>query len=64
MWVVLRPIPTKREGKAHGSLFERKILVKSPERGIKAQKKVEKLLQKLWRDNYEYYRNLLQKIMS
>jgi hypothetical protein len=45
--VVLRPIPTKREGDAHGSLFERKILVKSPEPGIKAQRKVEKLLQKL-----------------
>jgi hypothetical protein len=39
--VVLRPIPTKREGDAHGSLFERKILVKSPEPGNKAQSKVE-----------------------
>ena len=29
-----------REGDAHGSLFERKILVKSPEPGNKAQRKV------------------------
>jgi hypothetical protein len=35
------------EGDAHGSLFERKILVKSPEPGNKAQRKVKKLLQKL-----------------
>ena len=47
MWVVLRPISTKREGDAHGSLFERNILVKSTEPGSKAQRKVEKLLQKL-----------------
>jgi hypothetical protein len=39
--VVLRPIPTKREGDAHGSLFERKILVKSPELENKAQRKVD-----------------------
>ena len=30
----------KREGDAHGSLFERKILVKSSEQGNKAQRKV------------------------
>ena len=45
------------EGDAHGSLFERKILVKSPEPGNKAQRKVEKILQKLSveiiRKNYE-----------
>ena len=34
-------IPTKWEGNAHGSLLERKILVKSPEPGIKVQRKVE-----------------------
>ena len=39
MLVVLRPIPTKREG--DGFLFEWKILVKSPEPGNKAQRKVE-----------------------
>jgi hypothetical protein len=41
MLVVLRPILTKREGDAHGSLFERKILMKSPELGYKAQRKVD-----------------------
>jgi hypothetical protein len=61
--VVLRPIPTKREGDAHGSLFERKILVKFSEPGYKAQRKVdytnyyaitfEKLLQKIMSENYE-----------
>jgi hypothetical protein len=56
--VVNRPIPNKREGDAHGSLFETKILVKSPEPVNKAQRKVEKLL----RDNYE--QKLLQKIRS
>jgi hypothetical protein len=39
--VVLRPIPTKREGDAHGSLFERKILMKSPQPGYKAKIKVD-----------------------
>ena len=39
--MVLRPIPTKREGDTNGSLFERKILVKSPEPGYKAQRKVD-----------------------
>jgi hypothetical protein len=38
--MVLRPIPTKREGEPHGSLFEKKILVKSSEPGNKAQRKV------------------------
>ena len=36
-----RPIPPKREADALGSLFERKILVKSPEPGYKAQRKVD-----------------------
>ena len=34
MWMILRPIPTD-------SLFERKILVKSPEPEYKAQRKVD-----------------------
>ena len=37
----------KGRGTPDGSLFERKILVKSPEQGNRAQNKVEKLLQKL-----------------
>ena len=46
----------KREGDAHGSLFKRKILVKSPERG-----KV-----KLWAEitRKKYYRKLWVKIIS
>jgi hypothetical protein len=39
--VVLRPIPTKREGDAHGSLFQRKILIKSPKPENRAQRKVD-----------------------
>ena len=39
MWVVLRPISTKREG--DGSLFESKILVKCPKPRNKAQRKVD-----------------------
>jgi hypothetical protein len=39
--VVFRPIPTKREENAHGSLFERKILVKYPEPGNREQRKVD-----------------------
>ena len=66
MWVVLRPFTTKRDRDAHGSLFERQILVKSPEPGNKAQRKVEKLLQKssaeIITENYQ--QKLLQKIMS
>ena len=38
MWVVLRLIPTKRE--ENGSLFESKILVKSPKPRNEAQRKV------------------------
>ena len=60
--MVLRPIPTKREEDAHGSLFERKILVKSPEPGIKAQRKVEKLSAEIITENYQ--QKLLQKIIS
>jgi hypothetical protein len=75
--VVLRPIPTKREGDAHGSPFERKILVKSPEPGYNAQRKVDytnyyaittrrnyfrKLSPKIITENY--YRKLLVKIIS
>jgi hypothetical protein len=37
--VILSPIPTKREG--DGSLFESKILVKSPIPRFKAQRKVD-----------------------
>ena len=60
MLVVLRPNPTKREGDAHGSLCERKILVKSPETLNKEQRKVEKLLQKLLAEiiTEYYYRKL------
>jgi hypothetical protein len=36
--VVLRTIPPKRERDAHGSLFERKILVKFPAPGNRAQR--------------------------
>ena len=39
--MVLRPIPTRRDGDAHGSIFEKKILVKSPELGNKSQRMVE-----------------------
>ena len=57
--MVLRPIPTERKGDAHGSLFERKILVKSPQPGNKAQRKVEKLLKKLSAEiiTENYYNN-------
>jgi hypothetical protein len=39
------PIPIKREGDTHGFLFERKILMKSPEPANKEQRKFE----------YKYY---------
>ena len=60
MWVILGPIPTKREGDAHGSPFERKILVKSPKPGNRVQKMVEykNYHAQLWREimsgNYEW----------
>ena len=41
MLVVLRPIPTKMEGAEYGSLFENKILLKSPKPRNKAQRKVD-----------------------
>ena len=48
---------------AHGSLFERKILVKSPEPGYKAQRNYEqKLRGEIISENY--HRKLLPKIMS
>jgi hypothetical protein len=60
--LVLRPIPTKREG--DGSFFERKILVKSPKPRIKVQRNVDY-------KNYDgitmsrnYYRKLSQDIMT
>jgi hypothetical protein len=58
MCVVLRPIPTKREGDAHGSLFERKILMKSPESGNKAQRKVDYTNCYLITIRRNYYRKL------
>ena len=53
---------TKRKGDAHGSLFERKIIVKSPEPRNKALRKVEKLSAEINTENYQ--QKLLQKIMS
>ena len=49
-----------------GSLFERKILVKSPELGNKAQRKVEKLVQKLSAEviTENYQQKLVQKIIT
>jgi hypothetical protein len=62
--VVLRPIPTKREGDAHGSLFERKILMKSPELGYKAQRKVDYTNYYAITMRRNYHRKLLVKIIS
>jgi hypothetical protein len=62
--VVLRPIPTKREGDAHGSLFERKILVKSPEPGYKAQRKVDYTNYYAITMRRNYYRKSSVKIMT
>ena len=61
MWVVLTPIPTKREGDAHGSLFVPSSWNLSNWE-IKRKERLKKSLQKLLRDNYE--QKLLQKIMS
>ena len=63
MWVVLRPIPTKREGDAHGSLFERKILVKSPKPGNKAQRKVDYTNYYAITMSRNYYRKLWASIL-
>ena len=71
MWVVIRPIPTKRE--ADGSLFESKILVKSPKPRNEAQRKVDyknydvvtyeqKLSWEILRRNYQ--QKLWREIMS
>ena len=64
MWVVLRPIPPKREGDAQGSLF----LVKSPETGNKAQRKIKykNYHAQLWGENISgnYYRKLWVEIIS
>ena len=62
MWVVLRPIPTKREG--DGSLFESKILVKSHKPRNKAQRKVDyKNYDAITMSRY-YEEKLLQEIIS
>ena len=62
MWVVLRPISTKREGDAHGSLFERKILVKSPEPEYKAQRMVDYKIYYAITMRRNYHRKLSQKL--
>ena len=62
--MVLRPIPTKREGDAQGFFFERKILVKSPEPGYKAQRKVDYTYYYAITMRRNYYRKLSLKIMS
>ena len=57
-------IPTKREGDAHGSLFDRKILMKSPEPGNKAQSKVDYTNYYGITMRRNYYRKFSVKIMS
>ena len=64
MWVVLRPIPTKREVDVHGSLFERKILVKSPEPGNRAQRKVDYTNYYAIAMRTNYFRKLSPKIIT
>jgi hypothetical protein len=64
MCVGLRPIPTKRAGDAHGSLFERKILVKFPEPGNKAQRKIDNTNYYVITMRRNYYRKLSVKIMT
>ena len=64
MWVVLRPIPTKREGYAHGSLFERKFLVKSPELKNRAQRKVDYINYYVITMRRNYFRKLSPKIIT
>jgi hypothetical protein len=60
--VVLRPIPTKREGE--GSLFESKILVKSPKTRFKAQRKVDYKNYDAITMSRSYEEKLLQEIIS
>jgi hypothetical protein len=62
--VVLRPIPTKREGDAQGSLFERKILMKSPKPGKRAQKKVDYTNYYAITMRRNYFRKLSLKIIT
>jgi hypothetical protein len=62
--VVLRPISTKSQGDAHGSLFERKILVNSPEPEKKAQRKIDYTNYYAITMRRNYYRKLSVKIMS
>ena len=62
MWVVLRPIPTKLEG--DGSLFESKILVKSTKPRFKAQRKVDNKNYDAIIMSRNYYRKLLQEIIT
>ena len=64
MWVVLWPIPNKREGDALGSLFERKILVKSPEPGNRTQRKVDYTNYYAITMRRNYFRKLSPKIMG
>ena len=59
-----KQIPTKREGDAHGSLFKRKILVKSPEPGNRAQRKVDYTNYYSITMSRNYFRKLSQKIIS
>jgi hypothetical protein len=60
--VVPRPIPTKIEG--DGSLFESKILLKSPKPRFKAQRKVDYKNYDAITMSRNYYRKLLQKIIT
>ena len=62
--MVLRPIPTKREGDAQGFLFERKTLVKSPEPVTKAQRKVDYTNYYAITMRRNYHRKLSVKIIS
>jgi hypothetical protein len=56
--VILRLIPTKREGDAHDSPFERKILMKAPEPGYNAQRKVDYTNYYAITTRRNYYRKL------
>jgi hypothetical protein len=62
--VVLRPIHSKRERDAHGSLFEMKILVKSPEPGNRAQRKVDYTNYYAIPLRRNYFRKLSPKIIT
>ena len=60
--MVHRPIPTKREG--DGSLFESKILVKSPKLKDKAQRKVNYNIYDAITMSRNYEWKLLQEIIT